>query len=135
MESISGSCLCGAVSYAADADVKMVINCHCTDCQKATGSVHATLLFIEEDKLSIEGEVARFDHPADSGNTLTKVFCSSCGSQLFGKNTGRAGMIGIRAGTVDQKELIQPGLNIYCMSAVPTTPMDPQLKQFPKMPG
>lgn len=135
MQKISGSCLCGSTSYEANTEVKMVINCHCEDCQKATGSVHGTMLFVEEAALEIKGELSKFDHPADSGNTLTKLFCSNCGSQVAGKNSGRAGVIGIRAGTLDQKDLITPGANIYCDSAVTSTPMSADLKQFPKMPG
>jgi len=135
MPKLSGRCLCGDVTYEGDADIKMVINCHCTDCQKATGSSHGTLVFIEEDKVSVNGSAANYDHPADSGNTLTKIFCPKCGSQVMGKNSGRAGVVGIRAGTLDQKDVITPGTNIYCDSAIPSTAMDPELKAFAKMPG
>ncbi|MDJ0612784.1 MAG: GFA family protein [Rhizobiaceae bacterium] len=135
MQEITGSCLCGKVSIAADADIKMVINCHCLDCQNVTGSVHGTLVFVEETSVNVSGELSAFDHPADSGNTLTKFFCGTCGSQVMGKNTGRPGMVGLRAGIIDQKDLIKPGANIYCDSAVPSTAMDPELKSFPKMPG
>lgn len=135
MEKLTGSCLCGDVSYEASADIKMTINCHCTDCQKVTGSVHGTMLFVEENALSVSGSPSEFQHPADSGNTLTKIFCSKCGSQVMGKNSGRVGMVGIRAGSLDQKNLINPGANIYCESAIPSTSMNAELKQFPKMPG
>ena len=135
MEKITGSCLCGSVSIAAETEVKMVINCHCTDCQNITGSVFGTLLFVDEDSVQVNGELSTFEHPADSGNTLTKFFCPKCGSQVMGKNTGRKGFVGLRAGVLDQKDLIQPGANIYCESAVPTTAMDPEIKVFPKMPG
>jgi len=135
MTKISGSCLCGNVSYAGDAEIKMVINCHCTDCQQATGAVHATMLFVAEDEVEVKGSPKEFQHPADSGNTLSKIFCGDCGSQMMGKNTGRVGLVGLRAGTVHQKELITPGANIFCESAVPTTPMAEDIKQFPKMPG
>ena len=135
MTELSGSCLCGEITYKADTDIKMIINCHCRDCQKATGSVHGSMIFIPEDALTIDGSPSGFQHPADSGSTLTKLFCSNCGSQVFGKNTSREGVIGVRAGTLDQKELIQPQANVFCDSAVPTTPMDDSLKKFPKMPG
>jgi len=135
MTEINGSCLCGNISYKGDVDIKMVINCHCKDCQQVTGSVHGTLVFVAEDEIEISGSPKEFQHPADSGNTLTKFFCNDCGSQLFGKNTGRAGMIGIRGGTIAQKELVTPGANIYCESAIPSTPMAEDAKQFPKMPG
>ncbi len=135
MTEITGSCLCGNVSYKGDTEIKMMINCHCTDCQQATGSVHGTMVFVAEDAIEFSGDTSIYDHPADSGNTLSKIFCGNCGSQVAGKNTGRAGMLGLRAGCIDQKDLIKPGANIYCDSAIPSTAMDAELKQFPGMPG
>ncbi len=134
MTKITGSCLCGEISYEGDADIKMVINCHCSDCQSVTGSVHGTMLFVEEDKITVSGSPSEFKHGADSGNTLTKVFCGKCGSQLMGRNTARAGVIGLRAGPIDQKELITPGMDIYCDSAIASTPMSDGTKKFPQMP-
>lgn len=135
MTEVTGSCLCGYVSYKGDVDVKMVINCHCTDCQQATGSVHATMVFVAEDAVEMSGAVSEYSHPADSGNTLTKMFCGKCGSQVAGKNTGRSGVLGLRAGCLDQKDLVQPGANIYCDSAINSTAMDSELKQFSGMPS
>ncbi len=135
MVELSGSCLCGNVSYKGSGDVKMVMNCHCTDCQQATGSVHATMIFVVEDAVEFSGNVSKFDHPADSGNTLSKLFCGTCGSQVAGKNTGRAGVLGLRAGCLDQKDLINPGANIFCDSAIHSTAMNPKLKKFTGMPG
>lgn len=135
MTEISGQCLCGSVSYKGDTDVKMVINCHCDDCRKATGSVYGTLLFVAENDIDISGETSEYKHTSDSGNVLTKIFCPKCGSQVFGRNSIREGVMVIRAGTVDQKDLVQPGINVYCSSAIPSTPVDPETKQFEKMPG
>lgn len=135
MTEITGSCLCGNVSYKGDCEVKMVINCHCTDCQQATGSSYGTMLFVAEDTVNITGTVSKFDHPADSGNTLTKIFCGDCGSQVAGKNSARAGMIGLRAGCLDQKGLVEPSFNIYTDSAIPSTPMNRELKMYAKMIG
>ena len=135
MPELSGSCLCGAVKYNGNTDVKMVINCHCTDCQKVTGSVYGTMLFVSENDIEVTGEVSEFSHPADSGNTLTKIFCNQCGSQVMGKNTMREGVIGLRAGTLDQKDLIAPQMNIFCDSAVSSTSMDGTLKKAARMPG
>lgn len=135
MTKLTGSCLCNAISYEGEADIKMAINCHCDDCRNATGSVFGTMLFVAEDKIKVTGEPSTFDHTADSGNVLTKVFCNKCGSQLMGKNTMRPGVIGIRAGSIDQKDEIKPTMNIYCDSAIPSSSMDDELKKFPKMPG
>lgn len=135
MTEMTGSCLCGAISYATDTDIKMSINCHCTDCQKITGSVHATQVFVMEKALTISGEPKVFEHTADSGSRLTKLFCDKCGAQVFSRNSTREGVIGIRAGSIEQKDVIQPTVNIFCSSAVPSTPVDPALKAFPRAPG
>lgn len=135
MTQISGHCLCGAVQYGGDADIKMMANCHCTACRSATGSAYSTIVFVAENELNIEGETASYKHGTDGGNEAEKLFCPKCGSQLFGRNNARAGMIGIRAGTIDQAELVKPAVNVFLSSKIPSTPVDPELKGFDKMPG
>lgn len=134
MTEISGSCLCGQVKFSGDVDILAVANCHCDDCRKATGAVYGTLLFAKEKTLTIEGETHSFDHTADSGNTLTKINCAKCGSPMFTSNSSRPG-IGIRAGVIDQNDLIQPSRYVYGDRAIATTPIDETLESFPEMPG
>ena len=71
---------------------------------------------------------------ATSAGRVVRKYCGTCGSQVFGTNTMREGVYGIRAGTVHQKDAIKPGMNIYLDSAIPSTPMDPELKTAAKMP-
>jgi hypothetical protein len=135
MPRISGGCLCGAITYQAHCDIARIINCHCSDCQRATGAVHATLIFVPEAEVKITGYPKSFHHSADSGAAMTKRFCEFCGTQLFSVNSNRPGTIGIRAGTLDDKSLVRPMMNIYLDSAVPSTPIDPALPQYRRMPG
>jgi len=135
MTKITGKCLCGNVTFSADTDIKMMANCHCDDCRAATGAAFGTLLFVDEAAVEISGSPKVFSHTADSGAAMEKVFCSNCGSQMFGRNSNRQGMLTVRAGVVDQKELVKPGVNVYLSSKIPSTPVDPDLKGFEKMPG
>lgn len=135
MSKITGKCLCGNVSFSADTEIKMMANCHCDDCRQATGAAFGTLLFVDEAAVEISGAPKTFSHTADSGAAMEKLFCPDCGSQMFGKNSNRQGMMSVRAGVVDQKELIKPGVNVYLSSKIPSTPVDPELKGFDKMPG
>ena len=135
MVDITGSCLCGQVKYYGDAEIVGAANCHCDDCRKASGAAYLTNLFVKADGLTIEGETMEFHHKADSGSDMTKVNCAKCGSPVYGLNSAREGMVVIRAGTMDQKELITPGVNIFCESKVPSTPLDDTLKQFDRMLG
>lgn len=134
MTQLSGSCLCGAVSYSGDADIKMTMNCHCSDCRKVTGSAYGTLLFVAEDSIEITGETKIYEHVSDRGSNMQKLFCPECGSQIFTRNTARQGIVGIRAGTADQTDLVKPGANLFKDSAIPSTPMDGALPVHDRMP-
>ena len=132
---LKGSCLCGGMQYEIHGNVKLMANCHCSDCRAATGAAYATLLFVDEDAIAITGEPKVFTHKADSGAEMEKLFCPDCGSQMFGRNSNRSKMLSIRAGVLDQTELVKPAVNVFLDSKIASTPVDPELKGFAKMPG
>lgn len=135
MSAFSGKCLCGNVTYNCHTEAKAIINCHCEDCRRATGSVFGTNLFVPEDEVEIFGEVSSYSHTADSGSTMTKRFCTKCGSLLFGNNSAKINVLSIRAGTVNQLDLIKPALNVFMESKIQSTSIDENLKQVPRMPS
>ena len=134
MSIFTGSCLCGSVNYKSNSDPLVIQNCHCDQCRKATGSVYLTNLFIKEENFEITGEVNKYTHLSDSENNMTKYFCPKCGSQVFGKNSGRLGIITIRAGTVNEKDIIKPIRNLFLKSKVPSTPINSNLEACEGMP-
>ncbi len=135
MPKLSGKCLCGHITFTADTDINLMANCHCSDCRAATGAAFGTLLFVDEVALEVRGAPKVFKHVADSGANMEKHFCPDCGSQLFGRNSNRPNMMSVRAGVVDQTELVKPTVNVYLSSKIASTPIDPDLKGFAKMPG
>jgi len=135
MPKLTGKCLCGKVSFSADTEIKMMANCHCSDCRAATGAAYGTLVFVDETALSISGTPKVFKHKSDSGSDMEKLFCPDCGSQMFGRNSNRPGVVSVRAGVLDQSDLVKPAVNVYLSSKIPSTPVDPELKGFDKMPG
>lgn len=135
MPKLTGNCLCGQVSFEAEGDIAMQGNCHCTDCQQISGSAFATLVFLKDEDVKITGETKRFEHTVDSGNKLTKDFCTNCGSQMFGGNVGRPGMTAIKAGSINEKEHIKPQFNVYASSKMPCVTLDDSIPAFDKMPG
>jgi len=134
MSVFSGKCLCGNVSYQCHSEPKAIFNCHCEDCRRATGSVFGTNLFVSESEVEISGEVSSYSHISDSGSTMTKRFCSNCGSLLFGSNSAQPNVVSIRAGTVDQLALIKPQINLFMDKKVPSTSIDENLEQASRMP-
>jgi len=43
---LSGGCACGAIRYETDADPVVMLNCHCSDCRKASGSAYAAIVVV-----------------------------------------------------------------------------------------
>ena len=134
MPKLSGKCLCGNISFSGDAEIARAGNCHCTDCRNATGAAYATLVTVAEDAMTVTGTPKVYRHKADSGSDMEKVFCPDCGSQLFARNSSRPGMLSIRAGVLDQTDEVKPAFNVFLDSRIGSTPVDPDLPGFARMP-
>lgn len=133
-EGLSGGCLCGAVRYQSTADPKLVGHCYCVDCRKASGTDHGTHLVTPEDGFTVSGEVKFYDHPADSGNIVSRGFCPQCGSAIYSKNSAMAGVVFVRASSLDDLEVAKPQVIVYASRAASWSQFDPNLPSFPEMP-
>ena len=82
MKKITGNCLCGAVCFEVGDNFRQLNLCHCDQCQRATGSAHASNLFTDPGNIRwTKGKeyVKQFDVP---GRGISNAFCTECGSGL-----------------------------------------------------
>ncbi|MBL6987420.1 MAG: GFA family protein [Methylobacter sp.] len=131
---LAGGCLCGAVRYQCSVDPVWSGNCHCRDCQRISGGGYTSTFFVPEDSVAITGEVKYYEKNGDSGHPVRRGFCPTCGSQVFGKPEIIPGVLGIRAGSLDNPELYQPAMDIYTASAQSWDFMNPDLLKFAQLP-
>lgn len=131
---MTGGCLCGGVRYETTGQSVFSGNCHCRDCQRASGSGYTPALFVPAYTVKIQGEVKFFESLADSGKKISRGFCPNCGSQLFSKLEILPDMLGLRAGTLDDPSQYQPRVDIYTDSAAHWDVMNPELRKFPRSP-
>lgn len=132
-----GGCLCGAVRFTLDAAPLGARMCWCRDCQRiASGSPTVNVLFPAGAFVST-GDLGLFRRTADSGNTVERGFCRSCGAQVFSRTLGTAdaASIRIRAGTLDDPGLIAPQCYIWVDSAPAWASFDPSLPRHARGPG
>lgn len=129
-----GRCQCGDVSYEIHAEPVRVGQCCCADCRKASGTGHVTIAFFPSDAVTIEGALAGYDSVADSGNTVTRLFCPRCGSRMLIRNTGRPGLEGITVGTMDDAEAMKPQAAVFVSENYDWDLLDPDLPKFDEMP-
>jgi len=114
---IQGGCLCRAVRYESTAEPKITRVCWCRVCQYLGAGSGTVNVFFPTDTFAVRGETHTHRSVADSGNLILRRFCPHCGTPLFTAAEARPHIIGVRAGTLDDPNLVQPALTIWAASA------------------
>ncbi|MDA0341021.1 MAG: GFA family protein [Proteobacteria bacterium] len=134
-DSFTGGCACGAIRYSASAAPVYMGNCHCRDCQQATGSAYFPAVVVKEVDFTVQsGTPSWYESPADKGHLMRRAFCSACGSPVFLINGARPSARAIYAGSLDDPSWYQPSRDIYSLSAQPWDFMHPDLPKTDGMP-
>ena len=131
----SGGCACGAIRYSCASKPRYMGNCHCRDCQQATGGAFFAAGVVKASDFSIlSGEPSWFEKPADRGHIMRRAFCSDCGSPLFIVNESNTNARALYAGSLDDPSWYEPSRDIYVASAQPWDLMHPDLPKDDGMP-
>jgi hypothetical protein len=113
MQDRKGGCLCGAVRYVLKSEPRAISLCHCTHCQKQSGSLFSFNLVMKEADYEQHGETMVYVDHGDSGQPVYRHFCGSCGSPILAKIAGAPGKVVVKAGTLDNIDGLQPKIEIY----------------------
>eukprot|EP01037_Dinobryon_pediforme_P004407 gene4407-4453_t len=133
-ETRTGGCLCGAVRYELQGDPAISGICHCRNCQKQAGSAWSMLIGVPAGALTYVGEPKTYVDHGDSGGTVRRQFCGTCGSPLFSLPEAMPGMVFIKAGTLDDTSDFTPGAQYYLKSKQPWVEL-PGIPGFETLPG
>ena len=115
-DTIRGSCLCGSIKFQIKAPFAAFRYCHCSRCQKASGSAHAANGFVPEVQfqwLAGEALLKRFDLPG--AKRFAVCFCSQCGTRMPHKIKTTDNVL-IPAGVLDDDPGMRPENSIYWKS-------------------
>lgn len=131
----TGGCACGAIRYECSTEPVMSLNCHCRDCQRASGSAYASAIAVPTASFRLlKGTPKYYSVKADSGHTTSRGFCPECGSPVLGKITEEPDIMVIQAGSLDDPSGHQPSMDLFLSSAQPWDFMNPALPKFEKGP-
>jgi hypothetical protein len=127
-----GGCLCGAVRYRTLGRPLHTTICHCTFCQRLTGSAFLVEPVFATKSVEIDcGTVATYHHrSAAHGRRLTVNFCPSCGTHLSLLFERFPGYQGICGGTFDDPRWFQPDRHIFTETAVLWMVFPPRIDCF-----
>src|SRR2546423_8596203 len=84
MQIHEGGCVCGALRYRAEGMPLRTTACHCTMCQKRTGSAFGVgAYFNAEQGRVVQGELSTYEHRSDESHRWIRFeFCPRCGTQV-----------------------------------------------------
>ena len=128
---LAGGCLCGAVRFEVTAPPVDAGWCHCTRCQRRTGTSGSAQARLAPGSLRIlQGEESLSAYePADG---FAKVFCRACGSALWSRSPDGA-VVGVRFGAFDRDPGIRPRYRQFVAYAAAWDPLpDDGLPRFPE---
>lgn len=105
-----GGCVCKAVRYRTHGDPARVTVCHCSWCQRRTGSAFGVGAVFERAKHELLAVLPKtYRHTSDeSGRWLDLHFCPSCGTNIGFTLEWVPGIFAVDAGTFDDPSWIDP---------------------------
>lgn len=116
----TGGCLCGKVRYAVKPTVRFrPYACHCTDCQRRSGSAFGIQQSVLANDLAVEGELLRGQHIQPSGAVAGIFACKHCLTRIYTDNDQRPGIVNLRAGTLDSSPVMIPAAHLWVQSKQP----------------
>lgn len=105
MSEHKASCACGGLVITCQGEPVAVVQCHCKDCKKRTGSVFGVGIYYSMDKVDIRGVSQRYIRTGLSGAPIEEFFCPVCASTLYWKTERHPGGLGISYGCVEGLDL------------------------------
>ena len=131
---MEGGCVCSAVRYRMDGAPLIVHCCHCTWCQRETGSAFALNALVEADRVQLlSGDIEEILTPSASGAGQRICRCSRCKVAVWSHYamSGIGDRVNfIRVGTLDRPGLLPPDVHIFTASALPWVSLDGDVPVF-----
>ena len=121
-ESLTGGCLCGSVRFELARPPRNAGYCHCTRCQRRTGTASSIQARVDGDALELTGgdEVTWWRHP-DGG--FEKGFCRICGGHVFSRNPDDHAQLNVRFAAFDEDPGVRPSYRQFVAYAAPWEPI------------
>jgi hypothetical protein len=123
---MEGRCTCGEVRYRLRDRPLFVHACHCTWCQRETGTAFALNAMIETDLVEhLAGAVQEVVTPSNSGKGQTIARCPACHVALWSHYAGAGRKVAfVRVGTLDAPAACPPDIHIFTATKQPWLVLD-----------
>jgi len=129
---LTGGCGCGAVRFELTEPPASARYCHCTRCQRRTGTAaSASAVAVPGSFRIVAGEDRLKAWKPDGG--WEKWFCGDCGSALFSRDGRDLERVGVRMGAFDSDPGVRPSARQFTAYAAAWEPVpDDGLPRHPE---
>jgi hypothetical protein len=102
----------------SDREPLTVYACHCTECQRQSGSAFSLSMIVPREGVAIvAGEPKEWLRRTDSGRMVSCMFCDDCGVRLYHNPKANEAITVVKAGTLDDPSWLRPVGHIWTRSA------------------
>ncbi len=131
---MEGRCTCGEVRYRLTDRPLFTHACHCTWCQRETGTAFALNALIETDRVEIlAGAVEEIDTPSNSGKGQIIARCPTCRVALWSHYAGAGRKAAfVRVGTLERPGDCPPDIHIFTSTKLPWLVLDTSVPVVPE---
>jgi hypothetical protein len=130
-----GGCQCGALRFRIRGEPLSVCACHCTDCQRRSGSAFGITLFAARSQVElVRGEPARYDYAEADGRRWLGTYCPRCAVRLWSESPRVPEVLFLAAGTLDDRAGIEPVAHVWLRSARPWVRIPDHVLTFERQP-
>ena len=128
-----GRCACDRVQYEIKADPMFTHACHCSDCQRTTGSAFVIHLIIAEADFEIHGATRKVTLPTGSGAGCDLHSCVGCATYVWARYLyHKVPVIAVRAGTLNDVSSVDPQAHIFTRSMQPWFRLPDDVPSYPE---
>jgi hypothetical protein len=127
-------CSCGSLRAEATGEPSLLGVCHCTECQRRTGSAFGVSAYFSKDQVRAEGPSKVYKRGSDSGRKLKLHFCPGCGSTVFWYAEFLPDLVGIAFGAFADPSMPGPPMSVWEMTRHPWVTFGHELDHFGRQP-
>jgi hypothetical protein len=135
MSTRDGGCFCGAIRYRLVGEPLTLYACHCTDCQRQTGSSFSLSMVVFRTAIELlRGEPRRYEITTADGRLKNGRFCGTCSSRVWVESVTFPDIALVEPGTLDDTTWIRPVAHIWTRSAQPWISLPEDVLRFETRP-
>lgn len=130
----TGGCTCGAIRYRIAAEPIVMLDCQCRQCQRESGTGHASHLTFPSAAVEVTGDATRWEAVGDGGTVKSRAFCPTCGSPVYMTFPAMPDYFVVRAASLDDPARYRPQFVTWHAAAQSWDRIDPAIPAFAGMP-